>query len=748
MWTFPVLHPNSNFRSVVDLIGVCILAYDMCVTPVVLAWDLTVDRGLLYASYFTTVWWTLDIVLNFRTAFFVHGVLETEPSKVTRNYLRWFPLDALVTSADWFGLVINLLDHNNSQLTIISDFPRFVKMTKVLRLVGVLRIARFVEPLERLVDTYFSQVLHHTIAMAQLLLVVIWVNHLMACTWYGIARQGESDTGLNWTELSLNSPGMTYREAGVTFQYTSAFHWALTQMTPGSMPVHPLNSTERIFNIVCLFLGLLFFSSVISSMTATLAQLKSLHQIRDRTMSELEKFLREKGVSREMSVTVRKQVRLRASQRKPMEIKDVAALKLVSLTVMENLRFELFKGPLRRHQIFRLMDQTDTEMLHRICNTGITVRCCLPEDVLFVQGKVCNEAHLVMTGSVEYTQRSHKFTPPQTDFSPKSAVQGDWLSWAALWSHWHHVGQAQVGPASEVLTLDVVAVMQCVGKGGDLTNFFHQYSLAFHRRLVSAVPPAAAFPNDLFVPFTDFGEIILSIGPNEQKFVGTKALENLEQRSFVWTGMTTQAIQRLQRQILNGRCVIIENDDGQVERVVPITGVRLTSGTGKVLIVLAKKRNGDDEFEWSGQLPAVKQETGELPGQALERIFGEMLRPFAREVRIRQAVREDRQEISDRYRINTTYIRVIYSAKLPDFSATTGPPLPLLHDVKTLSTRTIWHNNSHKWSLPNHEECFLLRDSNSVFVGSWVDPEAENFLRRASKQFRHWISRIDKALLE
>jgi len=431
-----------------------------------------------------------------------------------------------------------------------------------------------------------------------------------------------------------------------------------------------------------------------------------------------------------------------------MELRDVAALKLVSLTVMENLRFELFKGPLRSHQIFRLMDQTDTEMLHRICNTGITLRSCLAEDVLFVQEKVCNEAYLVMNGSIEYTERSHVCTRAETEISPKSAVQGDWLSWVALWSHWYHVGQAQVGSTSEVLTLDVVVVMKCVDTGGDLTNFFHQYSLAFHRRLVSAVPPAATFPNDLFVPFTDFGEIVLSIGPNEQKFVGTKALESLEQRSFVWTGMNTHTIQRLQREVLIGRCVIVENVDGQVERVVPITGVRLTSGTGKVLIVLAKKRRCDDEFELSGQLPAVKQETGELPGQALERMFGELLRPFAREVRIGHAGREDRREISDRYRINTTYLRVIYSASLPDFSTTTGLPLPLRHDDKTSNMFSVWHTQSRGWSLPTHEECFLLHDTNSVFVCGWVDPEAVNFFRRVSKQLRDWITRIDKALLE
>jgi len=295
-WALCVLHPNSNVRNIVDLIGVCILAYDMCVTPVVLAWDVHVDGTLLYASCCTTVWWTLDIILNFRTAYFANGMLETKPEMVIQNYLRWwFPLDALVTSLDWFGLAINIIGDDSSQLAIITDFPRFIKMTKALRVMNVLRIARIVQPLERLVDQNFSEFLRQTINMAERFMVVLWLNHVLACAWYGIAVQAGSDTGLNWTDLFPLNAGWTYADSGGTFQYTTAFHWALTQMTPGSMPVHPLNSAERIYNIFCLFLGLLFFSSVVSSMTATMAQLKSLRKGRDRTITELEHFLREKG---------------------------------------------------------------------------------------------------------------------------------------------------------------------------------------------------------------------------------------------------------------------------------------------------------------------------------------------------------------------------------------------------------------------------------------------------------------------
>ena len=110
------------------------------------------------------------------------------------------------------------------------------------------------------------------------------------------------------------------------FQYLTAFHWSLTQMTPGSMPVQPVNSCERIFNIACLFLGLLFFGSVISSMTTAFTQLKLLAFEREKTISELETFLRQKAISREMSVAVKKQVVSRMSQKKPLEISDVRAL--------------------------------------------------------------------------------------------------------------------------------------------------------------------------------------------------------------------------------------------------------------------------------------------------------------------------------------------------------------------------------------------------------------------------------------
>lgn len=177
--------------------------------------------------------------------------------------------------------------------------------------------------------------------------------------------------------------------------------------------------------------------------------------------------------------------------------------------------------------------------------------------------------------------------------------------------------------------------------------------------------------------------------------------------------------------------------------MVTITGVRLARSDGKILLVFAKKKCDDDEMEASGQLPAVKQEKGELPGQALQRLFRDMLHPLAKETRIEHMGREDLHEISPRYQINTTYIRVVYTAALQRPVEAIGSPVPLRGVTQTMSRP--WKTQSTRW--PTHGDCFLLGDRDNVFVCGWVDPIAENSFRSSTKTAREWIRRIDTSAL-
>lgn len=739
-----MLHPSSSLRTFWDFLTLIVLAYDMHATPVVLCWDLQLTGFLFYMSWITGIWWTGDLILNFRTGIYRDGALEMSPQIVARTYLKsYFVIDMAMTTADWLAIIVAILSWSADQsdmTSLVAKFPRIVKVTKVIRLMSMLRIARFIEPLERLGNQYFSEALRLVVNMVALLILIFWLNHVLGCSFYWLGTRNDTETGYTWRYSTFVENGPSYKDTEQVFQYLTAFHWATTQMTPGSMPVQPLNSVERIFNIICLILGLAFFSSVISSMTATLTQLKMLRQERERVMLTLEKFLRRKTISREVALSVRKQVTARMTRTKPLQMEDVEGLSMLSVGLRQDLMLDLSRTHLRTQQIFRVVDQSDVSVLRQICTTGVKFKVLMEQDILFMQDKVCDETFFVMSGSVKYVQK-----PIREELF---VGEKQWLSWVALWSHWTHVGTAEAESSSEVLTMHADSVFQSVGRSGDLRNFFEDYSISYHKRLTAASPPEE-MPNDLCVPFTDYDEIILAIGEKQQKLIGTLALDRVEAVKWSWQGLSAQVVESLQTEVFSGRCVLVENQEGVAERVVPITVVQLERGDGDVLVVLAKTSVGGKLQPAGGLFPGAKHIPGELPGQALHRILNGQL-PFAREARIHRSMRDDMKEESARYHITTKYIRVVFRATLP-FSF--EQPAFLLHAQPShrpargsmaIPGLSSWRQTP----LPPITECFAIPDGKGhegFSVCAWMDPDDVEFFKKpeGKKHIESWVTEFE-----
>ena len=561
-----VLHPHSKFRLLLDVVSLFILAFDLTLTPVILAWDMQVSSTFFVMSVVTASWWTVDIIFNFRTGFYHNGVLQMSHSEVATRYLKWFPVDATITLLDWMAVVIDLsVDSDEaSAISSLSTYGRTVKVSKVLRLSSFLRLGRFLEPLERIGDQFVSKVLHHVTIMVMLFSLVFMVNHVLACSWYSLAVYSSTDTGYRWTDLRLMSGAQTYGDCDFWFQYSTAFHWTLTQMTPGSMPVQPTNSKERVFNIVCLLLGLLFFSSVISSMSAAFTQLKSVAYEREHRIHQLETFFRQKGVSQKMAVAVKKQMLSRMSQRKPLQISDIQAIPMLSLTLRADLMYELSRRYLRGQPLFRLVEQTDPGVLRNMSAKAVSFKVLLAQDVLFVHDDPCDEAYVVASGAIRYEEKffisSLKVHEKQDD-AIFDVMPKEWLCWAALWSQWVHLGKAEAVPVSEVIVLNSKGVWECIAHSVELSAIFESHAVTFHQRLVSASPTnAGMWPNDVQVPLTTHEEMVLGMQQWEQKFVGSKVLEKLNTPSFLmWRRLSPERARELEQEVLSGRSVLVEH---------------------------------------------------------------------------------------------------------------------------------------------------------------------------------------------
>ena len=120
-------------------------------------------------------------------------------------------------------------------------------------------------------------------------------------------------------------------EAGPLYQYFTAFHCSLAQLTLGTTEIYPQNTLERVFSVMLLVSGSLFGGTVVSSFSAIMMEFQIMKKNQTELFSTLRKFLQQKAISSRFAAQVLRQVKDRLhSGRRHLTDKDVPALAMLS----------------------------------------------------------------------------------------------------------------------------------------------------------------------------------------------------------------------------------------------------------------------------------------------------------------------------------------------------------------------------------------------------------------------------------
>ena len=116
------------------MFSVCILIVDLTLIPYVFAWDVPMNQGFLsWFVWFTVIFWTADIGLNFVTGFVSEGEKIMKFSAIAQNYIKgWLILDLVIVSCDWASVLLGQI------VALDSDEGG----TTIWRNLSVLRIAK------------------------------------------------------------------------------------------------------------------------------------------------------------------------------------------------------------------------------------------------------------------------------------------------------------------------------------------------------------------------------------------------------------------------------------------------------------------------------------------------------------------------------------------------------------------------------------------------------------------------------
>lgn len=696
------------------MLGLCVLLIDVSMVAYMWAWEVQVEGfwqtlTLLFASF-----WIVDILANFSTGYAVDGGVEMNPLTVAKRYVRtWFFLDLSCVLCDWTTLVVDFTSNTDSNRIITTAL-----VAKVLKVAGMLRIFRVARvAVENRWIVRDQRVGAHILG---LLCVVLWTNHLICCAFFGMGRLQHSDTGSTWlTEMLFRSDA----DRASFYTYSSAFHWSIAQVTLGSCEIAATNSVERVANIFMLLVGTVVSSTLTSSLSAAMIKIGLKRRERTKHMSDLRKYLRQNHIEARLAQRVEQQVRHRLRLKDHVADADVPALNIMSISLRQELHYATCERHLNTHPLFRLWSNLSVATAKTLCSEACNVVHFQSSDDMFHAGTETTEAYYIVQGGVNF------FGQPEKMALSTGVGAGSWLSEAALWMHWIHVGTAITETDSTCLAVDADGVIASL-RHRDVKEVVAAYAKLFYKRTLQAVPPLD-FPTDCQVPATDFRSIVVDMPHEVRKLVGLVAIK---QASTLKMFFKPWDLNKLKAEVISGQSVVLLAASGELERIAPVMCVSILRDDGSFLVQIAKWTNS--QFVASGLLPGSKMLRGEAKESAVERILKTKVSFVAHHVSINHMESSTAQATSSTTKVPTTYLRTVCHASLrPSFAWVTCDVI-LPHLVESFPLDVV----------AEQRNVYLVKgtDSGSVLLHTWLHEHQFEWLKSPAgrDEMQGWVSSL------
>lgn len=725
-----MINPNSSLYRAFSFCGIVILLYDLFVVPFLLAWELPFDGTPNLVSAAAVCFWTLDVLLNFIIGFHRGGILVKDPLLIARHYVKtWFFPDMLVLLCDWLNILVLVFANPEHGPRGEHRMSKFDRIGRLLKISGMLRLVKFVLIVEEHAEKRLSETYRLLFRCVTMFCGTFWLNHILACVFFALGRAAPSNTGAHWIDsiFDVGEKNIVFMEEDVVYQYVTSFHWAVSQITlVGIESIDVCNTTERLFNILLVLLGLIFGCTAISSLSATMVEFQMLTKDKKEKIRTLRTYLRENNVEREMAFLVQQQAAERLAKKAHLTEKDVHALSLISASLRNELKFDICHRHIIRHPLWRLYVNMDASMAQNFCSQCVKFIFPMPHDDIFVPGTMTDCCYFVIRGKLMYTQEAGSSMVVGMKKTPVG--EGQWLSEAAMWSHWTHVGTLEAETECQLTVVQANKLDQVLQRNRLLREITFEYCKQFHTRITSAKPPNAPWPNDLDVPFTEYGHIVVSMDQGMQLSIGLDAIDNAG-ASWNWhRGRKEMGLEKLKKELEAGKSTVTVNGNGDVERIVLVVAIRLEREDGYIFTQLAKKE--DSEIVANCQFPGGKQEYGELTGDAVQRILWR-LGLTESDITIKDMHRTSEWKDSAEYGVRTKYLRTLCHAELlTDIGASKMTRCRTTSSQTRNSLRSSAASKAPNFRLANRE-LYLLCEKKKTLMYAWLTLAEFDLLKTA-----------------
>ncbi|CAE7202391.1 AMY1.4 [Symbiodinium natans] len=482
-----IIPPGSLAQLVLSALCSCLIVWDLITIPLE-PFDLPNFQSFLVSfGKVTFVFWVLNIPLQFILGVEVEGKIEIRPPVLARLYLRtWFALDVVVVSLD---AVLIFLEDSEAGL----KSARFLRALRLLRLVRLLRVARLQHQLTLLANRFLSANAFMVMKVVAGLCGILAVNHLIACTWYGLG---------SWTEERSWIVRMEMQEADFLDYYATSIHWALTQFTPATNNVAPENAFERLFAIFVILLAMGMFSSFISALTSTVSAYRNARMEQFHQHSLLLRFFTERNLSTDLYGKIREVIRKERHTGIRLREDEVHLLHKVPGGLKFQLHEEMFLSQLNRLPFWPAWSHfEDQHFFKALCHGAMAERVTTKGHDAFTPEGDCLEVCVVESGSMSYE--------PAMSWHCERVREGAVLCMAAIWAEWQYRGRLSASFGTcYYIGIDVAQFSRLAAHaGGPLWQFLQIFGFLFISS-IEAMDEGGELATDLCCEMAKISELV------------------------------------------------------------------------------------------------------------------------------------------------------------------------------------------------------------------------------------------------
>jgi len=479
-----MLHPASKFRMVWNMICMVNVIYDIMTMPLD-AFDLSQARGFFSVmEWIMTVFWTIDMVLMFRTGYYVRTRLEMGAGAVAVHYLKtWFSVDLFVVVLEWAGRFTSMIGAGS--LIRSSRIFRSAKFIKLLRLGKAGDLWMMIK------ERTNSNVVIMMMTLSSMSALTLCTVHIISCVWFWLGmHQGEK----GWTAYEPGPQGDMIPHSNVVFWYVASSRWVIAQLNGRTDMDARRTMPERAFTCLAgVVLAVIVRAVFTSVVTKTMIDLSNLQGAKTRRKRAVNAYLQENEITANLMVAVKRHLHDYHIMHNE-KCKEEEVLAILPANVQSELLYETRAPTVSGHCLFRCMNHVKAPCIKHLLRDAVQPLTVVNREVVFDKGDACTRMFFLHKGMMLYGEPSNSDTN-SPDISadllclPRAEVKpGMWLSEAAIWTSWTNRGRCVADEFSVLFALEAKQVFEVIRHHPDVYGIAVAHGQCFLQQLAKLDP--------------------------------------------------------------------------------------------------------------------------------------------------------------------------------------------------------------------------------------------------------------------